>query len=118
MTLSAFDWGLIVGAFALLVGVVGHLIKRDRSSIESSIKGARDEAKASHEQLAGKIDKIEADVRDVAMRQGMFVTRTENDDAHTRLVADQRAERAELRGFLTAWMERIERAIATKADKP
>lgn len=118
MTLSAFDWTLICGAFGLLVAIVGHLIKRDRGSIESSIKSAREEAKADHKELSGKVDKIEADVREMAVRQGMFVTRSESDDAHARMAAEQRAERAELRGFLTAWMERIERAVQGKVDKP
>lgn len=115
--MSGEMWAAAVGLIGVLLAVVGVLVKRDREAISKQVAEARRETKENHEAISAKVDRIETEVSEVRDRMSRFVTREEAERSHDRFLAEQRAERAELKGFLTAWLERIERALDRKADR-
>lgn len=110
-------WMGLLAFVGILIAVVGYFLKRERDGTTAEIHEARTEAHNNHEALSRKVDRVESDVSEIKAQMGKFVTREESDRAHDRFIAEQKAERAELRGFLTAWLERIERALERKQDK-
>lgn len=106
MLVDPIIWSAIVAAVAILLTVLGWFLQRERA-----------ELKENHKELSGKIDRVETDVSEIKAKLGHYVTREESELAHTRILEEQRRDRAEMRGFLTAWLERIERALERKQDR-
>lgn len=107
MVIDPQVWAGIVAVVLLLLGILGWFLQRERADVREN-----------HKELSQKIDRVEIDVTEIKTKMGSYVTREENDAAHIRVIEEQRRDRAELRGFLTAWLERIERTLERKQDRP
>jgi hypothetical protein len=110
-------WLGILGLLAILLGTVAYLLKSERKGISRDISEARQETHNNHIELRRKVERVESDVGEIRAQMGSFVTREENNRSFSNFFQEQRTERAELRGFLTGWLERIERTLERKADK-